>query len=122
MLHRQSFGTVEIISVDRPALLAALRERAAALARARPEVERVLLFGSFARGDATPESDVDLLLVAREADANLLKRADPYRDAFADLPFDVWIQVYTPAEVERRNAEGDPLLQSALADALAIWD
>jgi predicted nucleotidyltransferase len=121
MLHRRSFGSVEITSVDRPALLAALRERVAALAQQRPEVERVLLFGSFARGDATPESDVDLLLIARQADANPLKRADRYREAFADLPFDVWIQVFTPDEVDRRTAGGDPFLRNVLAGALALW-
>lgn len=121
MLHRRSFGSVEITSVDRPALLAALRERGEALAQARPEVERVLLFGSFARGDATPESDVDLLLITRGADANPLKRADRYRDTFADLPFDVWIQVYTPDELEHLTAAGDPFLRNVLSDALTLW-
>jgi len=38
-------------------------ERAAAILRERFPVERVVLFGSKARGDADAESDIDLLLL-----------------------------------------------------------
>lgn len=44
---------------------AALQEFRAELAR-DPEVRAVLLFGSHARGDPRPDSDVDLLVITRE--------------------------------------------------------
>lgn len=44
-------------------IVAELRERLEELYGER--LERVLLFGSQARGDATPESDIDVLVVLR---------------------------------------------------------
>ncbi|HXK59932.1 MAG TPA: nucleotidyltransferase domain-containing protein [Acidobacteriota bacterium] len=35
------------------------------MAETRPEVQRVLLFGSFARTDYSARSDIDLLIVLR---------------------------------------------------------
>lgn len=120
MRGTRSYGSVEISSVDRPALLAALSERAHRLAAAHPEIEEVLLFGSFARGDATPHSDIDLLIVVRSTDTHFLKRADPYRDAFADLPFDTWPLVYTRGELERMQAEGNSFIRAALTEAVRL--
>ncbi len=37
---------------------------AALLTRLRGMAERVILFGSVARGEATPDSDIDILVVA----------------------------------------------------------
>jgi uncharacterized protein len=35
----------------------------------RPYVKRIAVFGSFARGEETPESDIDLLVELRAADS-----------------------------------------------------
>jgi predicted nucleotidyltransferase len=120
MLRKRSSGSVEITSVDRPALLAGLRERAARLAREHPEVADVYLFGSFARGNFTPESDVDLLIVVDQTDAPFLQRPDAYRDVFSDLPFDVFPMVYTREEVARMQREGHPFLASAFEHTVPL--
>lgn len=64
------------------AFLPTLRARLEALYGAR--LVRVVLFGSYARGDATPDSDVDVLVVLRGV-------ADPYAEAWtvADLDLDL---------------------------------
>ena len=46
---------------------------------------QILLFGSYARGDAHPQSDVDLLVVFSEY-ADKRKTAVDIRRALADLP------------------------------------
>jgi predicted nucleotidyltransferase len=120
MLRTRSYGSVEISSVDRPALLAALSEKARRLAAAHPEIEEVLLFGSFARGGYTPESDVDLMIVVGASEVPFLKRADAYRDLFSDLPFDVFPLVYTRAELTRMQAEGNLFVRSALEHAIRL--
>lgn len=58
----RSFDQVELSAGDRVAIAAVAR-----LLRERYPVEEVILFGSKARGDDTPESDIDLLvLTSRE--------------------------------------------------------
>ena len=39
------------------------------------EIERIVLFGSLARGDAVPGSDADLLLVRERSGTPFLQRA-----------------------------------------------
>jgi len=64
----------------------------------------IYLFGSYACGTPSPNSDIDLLVVV--ADSPL----DPYeRDAVAyralgDVPVPVDVQVYTQSEFEQRSA------------------
>jgi predicted nucleotidyltransferase len=121
MLLTQSSGSVQITSVDRTALLRALEERAEKLGQEHAEISEVLLFGSFARGDFTPESDVDILLIVEETGVPFLLRADPYRDVFSDLPLDAWPLVYTREERERMLADGNLFLRSALGDAVPLY-
>ena len=121
MLLTRSSGSVQITSVDLPALLRGLEERAGRLARQRPEIAEVILFGSFARGNFTPESDVDLLILVDETSVPFLLRADPYRDTFADLPMDAWPLVYTLDERDRMLREGNPFLRSALEHTLTLF-
>jgi len=68
---------------------------------AATNAERVILFGSYARGDAREHSDVDLMIVA-ESDQPRFKRArglykeiEPYPSCGVDL------LVYTPKEIDK---------------------
>jgi predicted nucleotidyltransferase len=47
--------------------------------------EKIILFGSYARGDAGPDSDVDLLVVSRKADG-LRQQAVDIRSAIWQIP------------------------------------
>lgn len=78
------------------------------------------LFGSFARGDFTPASDVDLVIIVSRSDAHFLVRPDAFRHAFATIPFDVNLLVYTRAEADRLEAEPTGFLCRALHDALPL--
>jgi predicted nucleotidyltransferase len=61
--------------------------------------EKVILFGSRARGDAHPGSDYDLLVI-KQSDEPRYRRSAPLYVALADLPVEVEVMVYTPQEVE----------------------
>jgi predicted nucleotidyltransferase len=52
---------IELSDKDRGAV-----EAAARLLLDRPEVEQVILYGSKARGDDRPDSDIDLLVLTKE--------------------------------------------------------
>jgi predicted nucleotidyltransferase len=74
--------------------------------RFRPR--RVVLFGSRARGEPSPESDIDLFI---ELDDDLgkrpLERAVAVRSAFGLHPWPMDVLVYTTDEVRRmRETEG----------------
>lgn len=73
--------------------------------------ERVILFGSQARGDAGPDSDVDLLVVFAEDVDRRQRRAEILR-LLRSLPFAKDVLVATTANLAR------PLIGSALADAI----
>lgn len=121
MLQTRSFGSVEVTSVDRDALLAELARSAERLGREAPEVEEVQLFGSFARGDHTPESDVDLLIVVSRSEARFLERADAYRDAFQAIPLDVNLAVYTAAEAARLRRDRSSFLARIAPEARVLF-
>jgi uncharacterized protein len=62
--------------------------------------EKIILFGSYARGDAREDSDVDLLVVA-ETDLPARDRFSTIRGILADFPaaFDIFWK--TPGEYRR---------------------
>jgi predicted nucleotidyltransferase len=60
------------MAIQAPTIDADLEAVKAALAGVQPRPGRVLLFGSRARGDARPDSDLNLLVVVGEEDAERL--------------------------------------------------
>ncbi len=74
----------------------------------------MLLFGSVARGDAVPGSDIDLLLVLRETDVPFLERSGRYVAAAAGLSVEVL--AYSAAELADMLAARNPLIRAALAE------
>ena len=74
--------------------------------------ERIVLFGSYFRGNPTPDSDVDLLIVMRF-------RGHPATQA-AEMrlrlrpPFPVDLVVRTPGKVRERLRMGDSFIREAM--------
>jgi predicted nucleotidyltransferase len=64
--------------------------------------ERVILFGSYARGQPTENSDVDFLVVA-DSDLPPFKRSRGLYGLIKPHPFAMDILVYTPAEIEKES-------------------
>ncbi|MBF0461303.1 MAG: nucleotidyltransferase domain-containing protein [Magnetococcales bacterium] len=61
--------------------------------------DRIILFGSYASGNPTPDSDLDLLVVMPSS-LPRYKRALPIRMLFRPSPCPMDILVYTPEEVD----------------------
>lgn len=83
-----------------PAILKAVQRLRQRVAKDIP-LERIVLFGSRARGDAGPYSDVDLLVVSPAfVGKNVAERAAPLYHAW-DLELPVDFLCYAPDEFER---------------------
>jgi uncharacterized protein len=61
--------------------------------------EKIILFGSYARGNPTPDSDVDLLVIMRATDS-ARDRSWAVSRLFLPRPFSVDILVRTPQEIQ----------------------
>jgi len=62
--------------------------------------EKIILFGSHARGEAGPDSDADLIVVMRVAGSRRKKAAEIHQALWGIiLPVDVL--VYTPEQIEK---------------------
>lgn len=82
---------------------------------------RIILFGSHARGDATADSDVDLLVILPEA-PNKRQAAIEIRRALRDLPVSKDIVVTTPDEIARRGDLIGPVLRPALREGKVLYE
>ncbi len=64
------------------------------------DVEKIILFGSYADGTATDQSDIDLLVVAN-MDVPPLERYGAVQQVIGDFPAGFDIIVETPQEYEK---------------------
>ena len=99
------------------AYLPALRARLAALYGDR--LVRAVLFGSYARGEATPESDVDILVVLR-GEASSTDEAWALTDISLDLT-DAFGLVTAFVDIPEATAAQDwPLLRNVRDEGLLL--
>ena len=80
-------------------------------------LEKIILFGSYARGDTDEYSDLDLILVKKTA-----KRFVERLLEVPLLPVHADVFVYTPEEFERMQENENPFLLSALESAKIIYE
>jgi uncharacterized protein len=97
-----------------------LAECLRAFGRVRP-VERVMLFGSYARGEQRPDSDVDLCIVAEGAEDQLGAARD-FRRAIRDVrPKPAFTLVpITPARFVEKTAAGDYFFKTILEEGICV--
>lgn len=118
-MPRGSSDSARIIWLDRQGVLAQLRRAVSELATAHPEIERVLLFGSLARGEAVPGSDADLLIVLTGSELSFLDRIPQYTPTGCAIGVEAF--PYTRCELEKMVAEGNHLIKRALAEGLELF-
>ncbi len=120
MLRKKLSGSVEIEAVDREKLIRKLKKAAKRVRAEDALVEAVSLFGSFARSDYTPLSDVDLLIVVAESERPFLQRSEKYSSFFSGIPFDLNVVVYTKEELKALQDEGRPFVLNIMREAVRL--
>ena len=83
--------------------------------------EKIILFGSYAYGNPTPNSDVDLLVVLK-TNASLKERSWKVSRLLLPRPFPVDILVKTPKEVEKALQSGNFFLQEILNRGKVLYE
>jgi predicted nucleotidyltransferase len=82
---------------------------------------QIILFGSWARGDARPDSDLDLLIVMPEVE-NKRETAIQALRALSDLPVSKDVVVTTPWEIKARGDEIGLILRPALREGVVVYE
>jgi predicted nucleotidyltransferase len=82
---------------------------------------QLILFGSHARGEATPRSDVDLLVVMPQV-SDKRRVTIEIRRILADLPICKDIIITTPEEIARRGDLVGTVLRPALREGKVLYE
>lgn len=85
--------------------------------------EKIILFGSYAHGNPTPDSDVDLLIVMN---TSLKRQVDRYilvSDLLDPRQFPLDIIAHTPAEIKRAlSLKGNFFIREITANGKALYE
>ena len=95
--------------------VAALRDAVSAVTDGN--VKAVLLFGSIARGEATPDSDIDLAVIAPPDWDSRVELEDSVRMRLGN---DCDVLVLTEADFNRLAASGEPVVSDIIRDGVAL--
>ena len=82
--------------------------------------DRVVLFGSYAHGVPTPESDVDLLVVMPFPAAGSAQAVEILRRVKARIPLDLVVR--TPEDIRQRLAWNDCFLKEVTENGEVLYE
>lgn len=102
--------------IDREVLDEVVRRVVAAF-----QPKRIVIFGSVARNEAGPDSDLDLF-VEMESNLRFIDRAVAVRTELQDVHVPMDVFVYTPAEVEAHRGRIGNLLSYVEAEGKVLYE
>jgi len=82
--------------------------------------ERVILFGSYARGEITEDSDVDLLVIGPFEGKSVDKSVEIRMKLRPGFPMDLLVR--TPEKVRQRIDMGDGFMQEILEEGKVLYE
>lgn len=82
--------------------------------------ERIVLFGSYARGTAGTDSDVDILVIMPFEGKPFWKSIEIVNRVNPSFPIDLLARC--PEDTKRRYALGDPLIRDALDQGQVLYE
>lgn len=88
---------------------------------ARIQPQKVIIFGSYAKGTATIKSDLDIFVI-KETELPMANRVDDLAPilSYSLIPIDV--HVYTPEEVEEYGREQFSFVKSILKSGKTVFE
>lgn len=89
--------------------------------KARFEPDKIILFGSLARGELEELGDVDLLVIAN-TEMTFRQRARAAAEIAEPFDEDLDIFVYTPSEYAEMNHEWHPFIESIKRNHVVLYE
>jgi predicted nucleotidyltransferase len=118
-MQTRSSDSVKITFLDKSGIMKAIERLARELPQKYPEIEKIYLFGSFARDEAVPGSDVDILIVLTDSHLPFKDRITEYMPSSFPVGIDVF--PYTRSEMEMMLSQGNYFLRSAEQDSILLF-
>ena len=89
----------------------------------RYKPEKVILFGSVAKGEERPDSDIDLLII-KKTDKKRPFRVKEIFESLRGLDRDYSLDpiVYTPEEINKRLALGDYFIKEVFESGKVVYE
>lgn len=81
--------------------------------------EKIILFGSFARGKPSSDSDVDLFIIKKAKNTRELARK--IDGSIFPRPFPIDLIVYKPSQVKKRKKMGDFFINDILKKGKVLY-
>ena len=98
-----------------------IREFLERIAGYRDRIDRIILFGSRARGDERPSSDYDVLLVASSRDRTLVEAV---HEAVMDVLFStgrlISPKIFRRSDFERFSRIPTPFMKNVLSEGISL--
>ena len=82
--------------------------------------EKIILFGSVARGDADEFSDIDLIIVKNTKTRFIQRQVDATNLVPRDISVDIF--VYTPEEFQNMIDDNSPFIERVLAEGIVLYE
>ena len=99
-------------------LLSEIRRRLVAVLKP----EQIILFGSYAYGEPTEDSDIDLLVIVAQSDEPRYRRSRSAYRALRGMGIPKDILVMTRAEVSRKAKVPSSLVSQALREGRVLYE
>lgn len=118
--EQKSYHSVKIEYFDKRRVSKSLDKFVKDLSQKNPEIEKIIVFGSFVRDECVPGSDIDLLIVLNKSNKDFLGRIPKYMPVKFPIGIDVF--PYTSEEIKKMLDEGNFFLKKAFNEGKAIFN
>ena len=115
---RQLSPFVKISYFNRDEVDKALKSYIQRLYDENPDIEKIVVFGSFVRDECVPGSDIDLLIILKRSELPFLNRIPLYIPSYFPVGVDVF--PYTKDEIKIMLGEGNFFIKTALEEGKEV--
>jgi len=121
-MQKRSLNSVKVLSLNKDEVIYKLKKAVKNFAEKRNEILKVVLFGSLVKGDYTPYSDADILIIIdnkAEIPTRIRDRIPGYFIEDTPIPTDVF--PYKEKEIQRMISEGNFFIKAAVDNGKVLF-